>query len=320
MAPSRALVLSFLVAACAPKPPAPAPAPTPAPAPAVPDEEHIQPAEVDFEPKWRGTSFGAYLAPKWDWAKDGGSVDVLFELHAGQLAEKQWRAAGVKAVVVVVAFGMGSGPYDQAFQSPARFGRMLDEVMTSMGADEAGRANARPGGSAPLHVRRLGIISFSAGFGAVNRILRQPGYADRVDALLLLDSLHTAWNDDKKPDVRGIEPYVRFAEEAKSGRKVMVLTHSSIKTYDAYPDSTATAGALLDAIGVARVPLGASADFGSMRPIYRADAGAFHAIGFKGETKEDHMDHLALAGDLVKRYVARRWARMEALEGASGHP
>jgi hypothetical protein len=92
-----------------------------------------------------------------------------------------------------------------------------------------------------------------------------------------------------------------------------VLTHSSIKTYDAYPDSTETAGALLDAIGARREPA-AGTDVNGMRPIYRADQGAFHAFGFKGETKEDHMMHLALGPELVKTYVARRWARMEATE------
>jgi hypothetical protein len=322
-AKAGALGVLAALASCAPRSP---PAPSPPPPTVVPDEAHTKPDLVDFAPKWHGTSFGAYLAPEWDWAKDGGGVDVLFELHAGQLAEKEWRAARVKAVVVVAAFGVGSGPYDQAFQNPARFGKMIDEVLASMQKD----------GGAPLHLRHLGLVSFSAGFGGANRILCQARYFEQIDALLLLDSLHTSWNEEKKPDLHGLDPYIRFAEDAKAGRKVMVLTHSSIKTYDAYPDSTQTATALLDAIGVGRTPLdapngpGMAGVLGStpepraagalMRPIYRADSGAFHAFGFKGETKEDHMDHLAIAGDLVKEYVARRWAHMEVEERAGQRP
>jgi len=88
---------------------------------------------------------------------------------------------------------------------------------------------------------------------------------------------------------------------------VMVVTHSAIVPPD-YPSSTATTATLLEAIGV--TPTRKEEDVNGMHRLYRADAGYFHAFGFAGETKRDHMHHLGMVGDLVREYVAPRWTRM----------
>lgn len=303
--------LALLCACGGPPPPKPAPPPPPAPKPAppeVPSEDAIVPEEIDFEPKWRGTSFGAYLAPEYDFSKDDDKVDVIFQFHAGQMAGKAWRATRLKAIVVSATFGMGSAPYDHALRNPARFGKWIDEVLAKVAEEK---------GSRPLHLRRLGVVSFSAGFGAVHRILAQ-GYADQIDALILLDSIHTSYTADHAPNLHGIASLVDFANLAKERKKVMVITHSSIKPPD-YPSCTETTFALLDAIGLARTPLGGRNERG-MEQIYRAEAGALHVFGFHGMAAKDHMDHLALVGDMVRTYVARRWARMEALERRAAAP
>ena len=55
---------------------------------------------------------------------DGG-VDVVFHFHAGQMAEREMKESGVRAVFVSCGYGMGSGAYADAFANPERFGRML---------------------------------------------------------------------------------------------------------------------------------------------------------------------------------------------------
>jgi hypothetical protein len=301
-----AIALVALSIACAKPPPAAPPKPPP-PKPAPPpiaDEDAFVPEEVEFEPKWRGASFAPYLVPKVDFAKDGGAVDVVFQFHAGMMSEKDWRAAHLKAVVISAAFGLGSAPYEEALRDPARFGRWIDEVLTKLGTSVG----------TPLHLRRLGIVSFSAGFGAVLKILRQ-GYGDKIDALILLDSIHTSYTKDHRPEVRGLAPFIDFANQAKDKKKVMVLTHTAIKPIG-YASSTESVHALLDAVGVSLVPLSGQNAHG-MEQTYRADAGALHAFGFKGETAKDHMDHLSLVADMVRTYVAKRWGRMEALDRRS---
>jgi hypothetical protein len=304
------LALAMAAISCAKAPPVAPPKPPPPPKPTrapIPDEDAFVPEEVDFEPKWRGASFAPYLVPKVDFAKDGGAVDVVFQFHAGMVSEKDWRAAHLKAVVISAAFGLGSAPYEDALRDPARFGRWIDEVLGKLGTSVG----------TPLHLRRLGVVSFSAGFGAVLKILRQ-GYGDKLDTLILLDSIHTSYTKERRPDVHGMAPFIDFASLAKDKKKLMVLTHSSIRPLD-YASSTEAVGALLGAVGVPLVPLSGKNEHG-MEQLYRADAGALHAFGFKGETAKDHMDHLGLVADMVRTYVAKRWGRMEALERRSASP
>jgi hypothetical protein len=290
-----------LVMACGAPAPPPRAAPRPAPA-AIPEEDAIELTEVAYAPRWQKTSFGAYLAPERDPAKDGGAIDVMFHFHFGREANDSWRASRLDATIVSVTLGMGSAPYEHALRDPERFERWIDEVLASIAEERR---------APPLHLRRLGIASFSAGFGAVGHILASPALYDRLDALVLLDSIHTHYTRGKKPDPSAIAPYVKFASEALARRKVMVLTHSSIVPPD-YPSSAETTTTLLDAIGVAKIPHDEVTH--GMRRLYRADQGAFHAFGFAGETARDHMEHLALVGDLVREYVARRWTRMALLD------
>jgi hypothetical protein len=271
----------------------------------VPAEDAIDLPDVDYAPEWQKTSFGYYLSPQRDLSKDGGAVDVIFHFHFGREASAAWRTSRTDAVIVSATFGMASRPYERAMRDPQRFDRMIEEVLLAVAEERH---------TPPLHVRRLGIVSFSAGFGAVGRILANPSYYERIDALVLLDSIHTAYTRKKRPDPRGIAQYTHFANDAKTGRKVMVVTHSAIVPYG-YPSSTQTAGVLLEAIGVPKVETEITTKSG-MHQLYRADAGSFHAFGFSGKTKKDHMDHLAMVGDIVREYVARRWAHMAMLEGS----
>lgn len=285
-------------------PPAPAPASPPAPAPAI-DLDAIVPEEVDFEPKWQGTSFAPYLVPKIDFAKEGGAVDIVFQFHGGLLSTKEWRAAKMKAVLVAATFGMGSGPYEDALRDPKRFDHWIDEILTKLG-DHVG---------VKLHARRLAVVSFSAGFGAVTKILRQ-GYAERLDALLLLDSLYATYTKEKEPNPHSLAPFVAYAEEAKAKQKVFLLTHSHVKTYG-YAGSAECAQALLEAVHVPAVADVETNAHGMVRE-YRAEEGNFHVFGFRGASPKDHMSHLSLVGDVVQTYLAKRWARLEAEDRMKG--
>ena len=269
-------------------------------APVAPTSAAEAPAElpeVAYAPAWQKTSFGWYLAPQRDPARDGGAIDLVVHFHFGREADESWRSSRLDAVIASATFGMGSNAYEHAMRDPARFERMIDEVMRTL-ADERK--------TGPLKVRHLGVVSFSAGFGAVRRVLATSTYFDRIDALVLLDSIHTAYTHGRKPDPRGITDYIRFAEEAKEGRKLMVITHSAIPPPD-YAGTTETTAALLDAVGIPKTDA-VETNARGMHQLYRAEAGAFHAFGFDGDAAKDHMDHLAMVGDIVREYVARRWA------------
>lgn len=268
----------------------------PAPVPAALEEAEPEPEPVTFG-KWAG--FGpagcAYLAPT-----DGrglradGGVDVLFHFHAGQMSDRDLRASGLRAVIVSCGWGMGTTPYARAFADPSRFDRMLRSLTKKIGA---------------THVRKLALASWSAGFASVGRILRVPRYYARVDAVVLLDSLHSRYEADGSVDTRMLEPFVRFARDAARGDKVMVMTHSAIVP-PGYASSTEATRAVLDAIDVPTVTLPADAPReGTMRPLLRVDAGNLHVRGFRGAGPQDHFDHLHLVGQVLRSWLVPRWGR-----------
>jgi hypothetical protein len=276
--------------------------------------ELVPSAPVAFD-RWKGLSFGTYLAPSTDFVTADGGIDVVFHFHAGQMAEKQMKESGLSAVFVSCGFGIGSGPYATAFASPERFGRMLAEVVKNVEAST---------GKKGLHVRHLALASWSAGFAAVGKILAVDRYYAMVDSVVLNDSLHSQYLDPaptpgtaaaarpREVDLKMIRPFVRFAKDAAEGKKAaMVITHSAIVPPD-YASSTEATQALLTAI---EVPAAAVDEPSSrnMTLAKRADTGNLHVRGFKGRGPKDHFEHLHLLGEALQTWVVPRWKREDRL-------
>lgn len=256
--------------------------------------------------RWHGTSFGAYLAPTGTFWTDDGGIDVVVHFNAAMLAGRSWQTSGANAVIVSAAFGsFGSGAYQEAMADPGRFGRMVSEVVASVAA------HRKPG--TKLHVRHLGLVAWSAGFGAVGRILAVPRYFDQLDSVILLDALQAGYKDPSRGvgqgadhvSLTGLAPYIRFAREAMAGRKQLVVTHTSIVPPQ-YASTTEAATALAAAVGAVLHPT--SEARGAMVRTYRVDEGGLHLHGFQGAGPGDHMRHLHLVGDVAHEFLVPRWA------------
>src|SRR5205085_2535775 len=65
--------------------------------------------------------------------------------------------------------------------------------------------------------------------GAVEQILRQP-IAKKVDALILLDSLHAGYTDEQAHTLKvdQLTPFLAFAKRAADKQAFMYMSHSSI--------------------------------------------------------------------------------------------
>lgn len=292
----RRVALVLVAIGCGRAPPAgpPIEAPRPEPIAARPPR-----GPVEYEAKWKGLSFGAYLAPKEGLVADDGGFDAVLMFHGGAMAEKEIRASGINAVFVASTLGIGSIHYNDAFQSPERFGHALNELSRAMSEGSKQKA----------HVRRAAIIAWSAGFGAPQKILAQK-YDDVVDTVFLLDGIHAGYLEPasaKRADPRYVSMFIKFAKGAVEGRKLMVITHSSVQTPD-YATSKETTAALLEAVGVQPEKLD-NVPFKDMHMILRADAGNLHVRGFSGMDKKDHVQHLYLVGDFLRDYLAPRWAK-----------
>lgn len=260
--------------------------------------------------QWAALSFGAYLAPSGGFVADDGGVDVVFHFHGARLADHEWRESGLDAVVVDADLGGTSSAFYAAFDRPERFGELLEEVLAAL------RVRSR---RADVHARRLAVVSFSAGYAAVSRILAVPAYEARIDAVVLLDSLHAPYVDPIPPgasehgipfrhliDERPLAPFIRFGREAMQGKKLLVLTHSSILPPD-YGSTTETGFTLALAID-ARIAEAEGRTKEGLRRSDTSDARDFHMRGYWGAEPSEHVAHLHMVGDVVREFLVPRWS------------
>lgn len=238
---------------------------------------------------------GATLFVPEGYRPEGGRVDLVLHLHgATSVVEPALAQSGWKAVLVTFNRKGLSRVYAEPFSDPALFPGLLEKALAAI--RELGLADEPKLG-------RVLVSSFSAGFGGVRAILRVPAQFDRVDAILMADSIYSGYTGD--PARREVDPdlmdgFARFAEQAAAGRKALYVTHSE-QVPDGYASTTETADYLLKR--VAGEPTVVREDLGEGLILTRSfRTGRLLVDGFEGAGPEDHMRHLRRIGTL--------WARM----------
>jgi hypothetical protein len=227
-----------------------------------------------------------------------GRYDLVVHFHGiPSLQEDNFERAHVNAIVVSINLGTASDAYSNAFRAPGSFDAILDQTQRAL--DKTGRA---PG----ARLGRIALEAWSAGFASVGAILKQPGAAERVDAVLLADGPHSMYDGPHHIYEPGMDKWVRLAEASMRGDKLFALTHSSIQTIG-YPSTTETIGELLRETSVDKTPTQAIGPRG-MRQIYSSDVGSFHVAGYEGQTARDHIDHIKGMSDTLLPFLRDRWA------------
>jgi hypothetical protein len=215
--------------------------------------------------------------------------DLLIHFH-GLASVVAYAAHQYKRSIIAVAVNLGSGSsaYAQPFNNDSTFEKLrkavLDTVMKHLGY--------------PLTAGKIILSGFSAGYGAIRSILSQPVYFAGIDAVILLDGLHTSYIPERKVLAEGglidsvsLEPIIQFARKATnklSGKKFM-FTHSEIFP-GTFSSTTETANYLLDKLGIKIKPVLKWGPIG-MQQISEASKGNFYVLGFAGNTAPDHIDH-----------------------------
>lgn len=224
---------------------------------------------------------------------------VVHFLGAAWLPQQAVAALGGDAIAAVVNLGAGSGVYDRSFSDPAAFDSLLAGVGREVSA-VAGRE---------AQLRRVTLSGFSAGHGAIRAILREPRHVARVDAVLLLDGMHTSYTPEGQVlekggalDPRNMESWLRFGRAAMRGEKRFVVTHSEIFP-GTFASTTETADWLLRELELRRTPVLKWGPRG-MQQLSETRSGGFELLGFAGNTAPDHIDHLHALPELLAR-VAR---------------
>lgn len=249
--------------------------------------------------KWnRGPSMGQMIMPARGGVTKSGRFDVVIHFHGHDPARKEFVRVMDGAVLVGITLGIGSGAYSQAFNSPNAFKSLIDSIEAEV-ASQTGKKSAK--------VRKVALSAWSAGYGAVEQILRQPYGKKIVDGVILLDGLHVGYNGDGTLQRGGLEPFIDFAKRAKSGKRFMFASHSSIVP-PGYASTTETVSYLIHELGgKPRKSKPRKSDPFGLELNAKYDAGNFHARGFDGNDKMDHCAHIGLLSDVLKAYVKGRW-------------
>ena len=214
-------------------------------------------------------------------------MPLVIHFHgAPWLAERSVRERSQSAAVIAIQLGSGSGVYASPMKEPGRFQALLAE------ARKAANADFRP----------ITLTSFSAGYGAIREILRDPANAKVVDAIVLMDSLHTGYVSGSTPgplEEDLLKPFVDFARQAVAGRKRMIMTHSEVFP-GTFASTTETAEYLLTKLKLKAPPVLRTGPIG-MQQVSRVRAGKFEVYGFAGNSAPDHIDHFQAMAEWLRR-------------------
>jgi LysM repeat protein len=252
--------------------------------------------------RWsRRISIGQMIAPQQGGLTRNGGFDLIVHFHGHYPIRKEFVKTARGIVLVAIDLGTGSGAYQSTFSSPAVFTTLLKSVEREM---------ARRSGRKRTHVRKLGLSSWSAGYGAVSRILAQKA-GKKVDALILLDSVYAGYKNKHAKDLSKrlttaqIKPFLKFARRAAGGSRFMFQSYSSIPP-PGYASTGEVADYMVRQIG-GRLRKSRRSDRLGLELFQRYDRRNYHVRGYRGNDKPDHCAHLGLMRDVLKVHINPRW-------------
>jgi hypothetical protein len=272
-------------------------------------------ADAALVRKGRSPLAGGLLTIPPAFASADGRYDLVIHFHGNtDLVEESYDRTPLNAVVVIMNLGTGSGPYEDRFSNPLALPEVLGRVQNTLEK----RGLRKP------TLNRLALAAWSAGYGAVLRILEQPTLAEKVDSVVLLDGIHCGYKPKTTVlQLDRIAPFERFARAAIDHGKLFTITHSEITPIGNYAGTRETTDALLQLVSVTRTPGGvepppvalASIDGviarKSIRPLLpRSDtrAGGLHVIGYVGDQPEHHTMHLIEMSVTALPDLVQHWA------------
>ena len=195
--------------------------------------------------------------------------------------------AKTRYLLAVVNLGGGSSSYERPLSDPAVWNSLIARI-----AEETRvRTNGR------VRIGRIAVSAFSAGYGGVRALLRDERTASGINAVILLDGLHTSYvpertviSDGGKLDTAALAPFAGYARRAIAGEAQMLITHSEIFP-GTFASTTETTDWLIAAVGLKRMPV-LNWGPGGMQQISEVRRGGLTILGFAGNSGPDHMDHL----------------------------
>jgi hypothetical protein len=190
-------------------------------------------------------------------------------------------------VLAVVNLGGGSAAYERPLSDSAAWSTLLRHVREEAITRSSGR----------VRIDRVIVSAFSAGYGGVRALLSDEHAAQAIDAVILLDGLHTSYVPERTVlaeggalDTTKLVPFLRFARRAAAGQASLLITHSEIFP-GTFASTTETTDWLIAALGLSRTPVLVWGP-GGMQQLSEVRRERLRILGFAGNTGPDHIDHL----------------------------
>ncbi len=249
---------------------------------------------------YRNVSMGQILVPQEGGHTADMGYDVIVHFHGHEPARKILVQVARGVVFVGIDKGLGSGPYADAFQNPDVFPTLRRSITHALQAES---------GDDRAHIRHLALSAWSAGYGAVNEILKHGD--EGIDAVVLLDGLHAGWTPGHKhdhsvaaADSAYIQPIFDFAKRALQGEKIFIFTHSQVDPVT-YPSTTQTSALLLSKLGLTVTPHDPGDEpYGLTGTV---DVKGFHVWAYRGRDEDAHCSHLTHFARAVRDYLEPAW-------------
>ncbi len=205
---------------------------------------------------------------------------LLLFFHGGHWIPELAVSKERNLAVITVQAGAGSSTYERLFADPARFPNLIAEAELKSG----------------LRFSEVDLGGWSAGCGALRKILNDPPSYARVSRVLCIDGVHTGYVNGKPGpqesdiDTSNLQIWLRFGRDAIAGKKRLIITHTEIFP-GTFASTTETADWLLREWGLTPHPV---VRWGPMQTQILSDvrAGGLRVIGFAGNSAPDHVDQL----------------------------
>jgi len=224
----------------------------------------------------------------------GEVADVLVHFHGDpQTFWNNAKYANLNSIIITVNYSGLSSAYSTPFSNasnPTLFQSILSEALTKI------RLEADIPDS--LQWDKLGVSSFSAGYGAVREILKSAGYRSDIDALLAADSLYASTAGDGTSLDSQMTDYKTFATLAKNGSKTFLFSHSQVPTFT-YESTQETGDELMQHLGISASPYNVNG-LGALNFYRQAQDGNFKLWGALGSDGDSHLEHLRYVGEFLE--------------------
>lgn len=238
------------------------------------------------------------------WTKVGPEIPVWLHLHgAPGTVETNFAGFGAPGVLINVTLPGLSKVYADHFAEPHVLRELLRDTEAALRRESAAQA---------WTLGRLTVSSFSAGFGGVRQLLREPVAFERIAVLVMADSIYCGYAGEvaeKRVDPQLMEGFLRFAQLAAEGRRRLLITHTE-QVPEGYASTTATADYLIAELAGKRVAE-EKAWSPALRQRSRFSRGGVEIIGFEGARPEDHMQHLRSIGLFLGRVTSATQGKPE---------